>query len=156
MSSWQEIKKWIYGRCTNPSRYSASWFGGLISSEVGDFLQLQYFLKKWKWPFMNSSTDKHFKNKGKVILRSLKPEADGSWPATMVLLKGREWSLSFSVLSLSFLWPLLLARQLSPPSMIVPLNLYLWGISTPLLIHTSGILACRVCFVHITLYSFTD
>lgn len=67
-----------------------------------------------KWPFMNSSIDKHFKNKGKVILRSLKPEADGSLPATMVLLKGREWSLSFSVLSLSFLWPLLLARQLSP------------------------------------------
>lgn len=49
---------------------------------------------------MNSSIDEHLKNKGKVMLRPLKLEADGSLPAAMVLLKGRECSVSFSVISL--------------------------------------------------------
>lgn len=49
-------------------------------SEVGDFLCLQYPLKKRKWSFMNSFIDKHLKNKGKEMLMTSKTR--GWWQFT--------------------------------------------------------------------------
>lgn len=49
------------------------------------------------------------------MLGPLEPETDGCLPATMVLLKGRECSLSFSIISLP-----LIPLNLPPGQTVVP------------------------------------